>query len=70
MARDAIVDEVRAVREAYAKRFGHDLAAIVRDLREQERKSGRKAVRLAAQRIEPVAETVASEETRRTKRGS
>jgi hypothetical protein len=54
MARDAIVDEVRAARDAYAKRFGYDLAAIVRDLKEQERKSGRKVVRLPAQRIERV----------------
>lgn len=39
---DPIVDEVRRVREAYAARFNYDLRAIYRDLREQEKRSGRK----------------------------
>jgi len=42
MYQDPIVAEVRAIREAYAKRFNYDLDAICRDLKEQERKSGRK----------------------------
>jgi hypothetical protein len=37
MARDPIVDEVRRVREQYAARFGFDLGAIYRDLKERER---------------------------------
>jgi hypothetical protein len=37
MARDPIVDEVRRVREQYAARFGFDLDAIYRDLKERER---------------------------------
>ena len=41
MWRDPIVEEVRAAREAYAKRFNYDLDAIYRDLKEQEKKSGR-----------------------------
>src|SRR5438876_6373666 len=44
MSRDAVLAEVRAAREAYAKRFNYDLNAICRDLRKQEKKSGRKAV--------------------------
>ena len=44
MYQDPIVAEVRAIREAYAKRFNYDLDAIYRDLKEQERKSGRKMV--------------------------
>ena len=32
MWRDPIVDEVRAIREAYAKRFGYDLQKIGADL--------------------------------------
>ncbi len=41
---DPIVDEVRRVRDAYAARFNYDLRAIVRDLKEQEKLSGRKLV--------------------------
>jgi hypothetical protein len=56
MSSDPVVDEVRAVREAYAARFGYDLHAICLDLREQARKSGRKLVSLPAKRVIP-AET-------------
>ena len=41
---DPIVDEVRRVRDAYAARFNYDLRAIYRDLKEQEKRSGRKLV--------------------------
>ena len=41
---DLIVDEVRRVREAYAARFNYDLDAIYRDIKEQEKKSGREFV--------------------------
>ncbi|MEX0641462.1 MAG: hypothetical protein WD468_02110 [Pirellulales bacterium] len=41
---DPIVDEVRRVRDAYAARFGYDLDAIFRDIKEREKKSGRKFV--------------------------
>jgi hypothetical protein len=44
---DPIVDEVRHAREAYAARFNYDLRAIFRDLKEQERRSGRKFVSYA-----------------------
>lgn len=44
---DPIVDEVRRVRDAYAARFNYDLRAIVRDLKEQEKLSGRRAVSYA-----------------------
>ncbi len=33
MHSDPIVEEVRAVRDAYAKQFGYDLHAICQDLR-------------------------------------
>ena len=39
---DPIVDEVRRARDAYAARFNYDLRAIFRDLKEQEKRSGRK----------------------------
>jgi hypothetical protein len=38
---DPIVDEVRRVRDAHASRFNCDLDAIFRDIKEQERESGR-----------------------------
>jgi hypothetical protein len=41
---DPIVDEVRRARDAYAARSNYDLRAICRDLREQEKRSGRKIV--------------------------
>ena len=44
---DPIVDEVRRAREAYAARFNYDLQAIYRDLKEQEKRSGRKFVSFA-----------------------
>ena len=43
---DPIVDEVRQVRDAHAARFNYDLDAIVRDLREQQKKSGRTFINL------------------------
>jgi hypothetical protein len=36
MAKDSIVEEVRKARHRYASRFGFDLDAIYRDLKERE----------------------------------
>ncbi len=47
---DSVVQEVREVREAYAKRFGYDLLAIHRDLKEQEKAAGRQVVSLPPRR--------------------
>ena len=44
---DPIVDEVRRARDAYAARFNYDLQAIFRDLKEQEKHSGRQIVSYA-----------------------
>lgn len=41
---DPIVEEVRRVRDAYAARFNYDLRAIYRDLKEKEKRSGRKVI--------------------------
>ncbi|MHB1422063.1 MAG: hypothetical protein ACYC3I_02475 [Gemmataceae bacterium] len=49
---DPIVDEVRRVRDAHAARFNYDLDAIFRDIKEQEKKSGRKFVSFAPRTIE------------------
>lgn len=40
MIDDPIVDEIRRIRDEHAAKFGYDLDALVRDLREQERASG------------------------------
>jgi hypothetical protein len=39
-SKDKIVDEVRAVREAYAARFNYDLARIYEDLKAKEQARG------------------------------
>lgn len=52
MWHDPIVEEVRKVREAHAAEFNYDLEAIVADLKEKERKSGRTYVRLAPRRVD------------------
>ena len=44
---DPIVDDVRRVRDAFAARFNYDLRAIYRDLKEQEKRSGRRIVSYA-----------------------
>ncbi len=51
MARDPIVEEVRRIRDEYAARFNYDLNAIYRDLKEQERASGRRYVRFEPKRV-------------------
>lgn len=41
---DPIVEEIRRVRDAYAKQFDYDLDAIYRDLKAKEQKSRRTIV--------------------------
>ena len=43
---DAIVAEVRAVRDAYAQRFAYDVRAICRDLKRSQDEGNRQVVRL------------------------
>jgi len=47
MWNDPIVDEVRRVRDAHAKKFNYDLQAIVADLKKQQNTSKRKFVTLS-----------------------
>lgn len=47
MIRDPIVDEVRAAREAYARRFNFDLKLMFEDLQRRQQESGRKLVSFA-----------------------
>jgi hypothetical protein len=53
---DAIVDEVRRVRDAHAAMFHYDLDAIFQDIKEQERRSGLKFVSYPPRRTEPIIE--------------
>ena len=45
--KDPIVKEVRKAREAHAKKFNHDLDAIIRDLKRHELEGGREVVSLS-----------------------
>ncbi len=54
MSHDTLVDEVRAIRDAYAKRFNYDLDAIVADLREKAASRGTKLVTLPPRLLPPV----------------
>ena len=55
---DPIVEEVRAIREAYAARFNYDLQAIYRDLKAQERQSGWQTVSLPPRPARPAERAV------------
>ena len=51
MSIDSIVEEVRQVREAYAKKFNYDVHAMWRDIKKRQQKSGLQGVSLAPKRI-------------------
>ena len=57
MWEDPIVEEVRKVREAHAARFNDDLWAMYRDLKEQERQSGRAFVSYPPRRVQRAGQT-------------
>ncbi|MDJ0704073.1 MAG: hypothetical protein QNJ46_12390 [Leptolyngbyaceae cyanobacterium MO_188.B28] len=46
---DEIVEEIRQIREEYAKSFNYDLGAIFADLRKKQEESGKKVVTLSRQ---------------------
>ena len=50
---DPIIDELRAVRDEHAARCGYDVDEIFRDIRAQQRTSGREYVRLPPRRLVP-----------------
>ena len=50
---DPIVDEGQRVRDVHAARFGYDLDAIFRDIKEQEKKSGLKFISYPPRRTGP-----------------
>jgi hypothetical protein len=50
-AGDPIVDEVRAIRDEYAKSLGYDLEAIVADLRSRQEQHPERVVSLPPKRV-------------------
>ena len=44
---DAIIDEIRKTRDAYAARFNYDVKAMMAELRKRQAKSGHKLVSFA-----------------------
>ena len=59
MSKDPIVEEIRAIRDTYAKQFDYDTDAIYRDLKKQETKTGRKFISLPPKRMEPAKQKTA-----------
>jgi hypothetical protein len=51
VVRDPIVEEVRAIRDAYAKEHGYDVKAIVAALQLEEAQSGRQVISLPPKRL-------------------
>ena len=51
MAQDPIIEEVRAIRDAFAKEHGYDVKAIVSALQREEAESGRQVVSLPPKRL-------------------
>lgn len=47
---DPIIEEVRAARDEYAKRFNYDMDAICRDLQRHQEKPGKHIVSLPPKR--------------------
>ena len=52
MSKDPIVEEIRAIRDTYAKKFDYDTGAIYRNLKNQESQAGRKFISLPPKRID------------------
>jgi hypothetical protein len=51
MARDRIVEEVRAIRARIAKAHGYDIKALVRTFQREGERTGRTLVRLPPRRV-------------------
>src|ERR1043165_788687 len=54
MEQDSVMKELRRIRDEYAEEFGYDIEAIFRDLKEQEKMSGRQLVRLEPRPVQQV----------------
>jgi len=71
MIEDSIVEEVRRIRDEYAKRFNYDIEAMFEDLRKREAESGREVVSFPPRAVEhPQRPTASSDEKEPAKRAS
>ncbi|MFC1713631.1 hypothetical protein ACFL6S_08185 [Candidatus Poribacteria bacterium] len=61
MWRDPIVEEIRKAREAHAARFNYDLKAIYRDLKQQQKNSGRTFVSYPSRKCGPVQKSISAQ---------
>jgi hypothetical protein len=61
MWKDPVVEEIRAARDEYARRFDYNIDAICRDLRAQEAQSGHEVVALPPKRSVPTEGPPSSE---------
>lgn len=50
MLTDSIIEEIHKIRDEHAKKFNYNLTEIFNDLKEQEKKSGKKVVSLPVKR--------------------
>jgi len=57
MWNDPIVEEVRAVRSAHAKKFNYDLKSIAADLKKQQKRGNRKVVSLPPKKVSVLPKT-------------
>jgi hypothetical protein len=64
MIEDPIVEEVRRIRNEYAKQFNYDLDAVCRDLRQKQERSGRKIVSFPPKKTEAVSSRIDQDEMR------
>jgi hypothetical protein len=51
MIRDPIVEEVRSIRDAFAKKHGYNIKSIVRSLQKEEAKGDRRVLSLQPKRL-------------------
>jgi hypothetical protein len=72
MSTNPIIDEIHRIREAHAKRFGYDIAAVVEDLRRKQ--AGRKNLStlkpVQPRQLQQVAEAPAPYATTRRQRAA
>jgi hypothetical protein len=65
---DPIVDEVRRARDAHAARFNYDLDAIFKDLKEEEKRSGRNFVSFGDDGNKPASSSASGAEADQKKK--
>jgi len=52
MLNDPIVDEIRSIRDAYAKQFNYNIEAIIKDIKYKQKNSNFKYINLPPKRLD------------------